>query len=551
MRMLNRLSIGARLMALVSLMVVGTVFSISTNIYTVSTLMGHFKWTQENTAVPARLLTSVRAGIRDTKAALMEAIAAHSQAGKDFPQVLAAVHERVKRNLAGIDKNWTAFLATEMGPEEKSQAERFEAEYRAFADSSVKPALEALDAQKLDAAYAAAQHASFKPALERVSALADRQVALGQSQVEATTALARRISWTVVASTAVALAVLFALAIAILRSVTVPVSQVADTIKRIERDADLTLRVPVHGNDELAQTAQAINSLLHSFGTSVHAVHDAATRVAGASQSLVSSASQLSTQSSLQSEAASSMAAAVEELTVSIAHVSDNAEEAKNISSGNGDLSKEGAAVIRDAVTEMRNIAESVRSSSESVDSLGKESEKVSAIVAVIKEIADQTNLLALNAAIEAARAGEQGRGFAVVADEVRRLAERTAGSTQEIAAMIASMQLGVRHATESMALGVGKVDHGVALANKAGDSIEQINSGATRIVSTVTDISSALKEQSQAANDIAKRVETIAQMSEQNSSAVKQSAETAASMAQLAQSLTSTVSRFRVAAQA
>jgi methyl-accepting chemotaxis protein len=168
--------------------------------------------------------------------------------------------------------------------------------------------------------------------------------------------------------------------------------------------------------------------------------------------------------------------------------------------------------------------------------------------VNVIKEIADQTNLLALNAAIEAARAGEQGRGFAVVADEVRKLAERTAKSTQEIAGMIGKIQNSTREVVASMESSVGRVSSGVDLANQAGQSITQIKNESTRVAQVVGNISDALREQSEASRSIAQNVEKIAQMSEENSAAVLQTANAAGHLEKLALSLQNTISRFKVA---
>ena len=272
------------------------------------------------------------------------------------------------------------------------------------------------------------------------------------------------------------------------------------------------------------------------------------------SEQLSSTAAQLSASSSQvadgsrqQSEAASSMAAAVEEMTVSIDQVSDSAQEAKNASSHSGEMSEQGAGVIQNAVAEMAKIEGSVKASSKIIEALEQQSGEISAIVNVIKEIADQTNLLALNAAIEAARAGEQGRGFAVVADEVRKLAERTAKSTQEIAGMIEKIQGGTRDAVASMESGVAQVSSGVALANQAGQSITQIKTEAARVAQVVGDISDSLKEQGVASSDIAKNVEKIAQMSEENSAAVQQTASAAQHLEQLASSLQSTIGRFKV----
>jgi methyl-accepting chemotaxis protein len=283
-----------------------------------------------------------------------------------------------------------------------------------------------------------------------------------------------------------------------------------------------------------------LREVVMSIQSEVHSVSSTAGQLSTSAQQVAESSRQ-------QAEAASSMAAAVEEMTVSINHVSERSEEASRISSHSGDLSQSGADVIHGVAAEMQNIEGSVKSSSVIIGALEKQSGQITEIVNVIREIADQTNLLALNAAIEAARAGEQGRGFAVVADEVRKLAERTSSSTQEIAEMVQQIQSGTRSAVASMESGVEQAGIGVDLANKAGDSILGIRSEAVRVVEVVSDISNALREQAVASGDIARNVEHIAQMAEENSAAVAETAGAAHDLGDMASKLQSLVDRFRL----
>jgi methyl-accepting chemotaxis protein len=196
-------------------------------------------------------------------------------------------------------------------------------------------------------------------------------------------------------------------------------------------------------------------------------------------------------------------------------------------------------------IAEMDVISGAVTDSSREITLLGEKSLQISKIVQVIKDIAEQTNLLALNAAIEAARAGEQGRGFAVVSDEIRKLAERTARSTQEIASMIEAIQSGTNDAVQGMHNGNQRVGEGVELVSRAGSSIDRMQEGVRKVLDSVSEISSSLKEQSAASSDIAGNVEGIAQMTEENSTIVREVAVAADHLEGLARTLKQSVGQF------
>lgn len=210
-------------------------------------------------------------------------------------------------------------------------------------------------------------------------------------------------------------------------------------------------------------------------------------------------------------------------------------------------MATSGEMVIGQTVTDIQDIATTVREAAELIHSLEKHSQEISNVVAVIKEVADQTNLLALNAAIEAARAGEQGRGFAVVADEVRKLAERTAVSTKEISETIDVMRTSAGNAVSSMEGVVIKVGIGVESAQEASSTIKRIGEGSRNAVGMVGEITEAIREQATAMNNIATQVERIAQMSEESSAAAANSADTAHDLDRLATDMRRIVSSYKV----
>lgn len=269
--------------------------------------------------------------------------------------------------------------------------------------------------------------------------------------------------------------------------------------------------------------------------------------IALAAQGLSASVEQAAQASDKQSASASDMAAAIEEMSVSIDLVRDHAREARDIAVQSGEDSRTGGKIIHSTTDEMHQVENAVNQAAITIRELEGYSSEISTIIKVIRDVADQTNMLALNAAIEAARAGEQGRGFAVVADEVRKLAERTAESTHTITTVIGKVQEGARRAASEMEGGVARVAGGVEKAHQAGESINGIQEGANRVAGAVSDIRTALDEQSTTTQAIARNVETIAQMAEENSASVRQNATEADHLRSLAANLNSAIARFKL----
>ncbi len=309
---------------------------------------------------------------------------------------------------------------------------------------------------------------------------------------------------------------------------------------------NLAVSVKTQAEDTTSLLA-TLKYMQEMFRKVVKETQDSANQVAMVAQQMAAASEQVSTTAAQSSASAETMAAATEEMTVSMNSVVEHANEAHGISAQSERTCQEGATVIRRAVQSMESIAATVRESTGVVQALGTQSEKISSVVQVIREIADQTNLLALNAAIEAARAGEQGRGFAVVADEVRKLAERTTSSTAEIAKMIGAIQEGMGRVVSSMEGSVQLVDAGVAEANQAGAAIHEINSGSQRVLEVVGDIASSLQEQGRASAQIAGHVEQIARMSEENSAVAEEASQGAGKLRDAAVKMQVAANRFAV----
>ena len=317
----------------------------------------------------------------------------------------------------------------------------------------------------------------------------------------------------------------------------------SEVVKQVAA-GDLSVEIPVANTDSTSLLA-AMKVMQSNLQKLIGEIQTDADMVASAAKKMTIAAEDVACSSNQQSASSLVIAAAMEQLTVSINLISDSANRAQTISGDSELLMNETSGVVSEAVNRIAKIATVVEQASQTVRTVGQESENVSKIVLVIKEVADQTNLLALNAAIEAARAGEQGRGFAVVADEVRRLAERTTQSTQEITTMISSMQSSARDAVTCIEDAVANVNEGVILTKRVGESVSQLGASSHEVKGVIIDVSSALREQNAASNEIARNVEQIAQTGERNSGAVGAVAKAATELQQLANSLTDSARHF------
>ncbi len=315
-------------------------------------------------------------------------------------------------------------------------------------------------------------------------------------------------------------------------------------------NADLNTQFNTTQEDEMGQLKNSFDRFVGSIRNTLIQVSETATSVASASAQISSSTEEMAAGSQEQTTQSEEIARAVEQMAKSIAVNSENAGEAAHTAEKAKGAAEQGGKVVLDTVSGMRQIANVVRESAGTIQNLGKSSDQIGEIIGVIEHIADQTNLLALNAAIEAARAGEQGRGFAVVADEVRKLAEQTTKATKQIAGMIQQIQTDSHGAVSTMANATKQVDEGIVLADHAGTSLQEIVDISQKVTHMVSQIAVANEEQSSTSEQISKNMEAIASVTQQTASGTQQIARAAEDLNRLTETLQSLVNQFKLNAQ-
>jgi methyl-accepting chemotaxis protein len=380
-----------------------------------------------------------------------------------------------------------------------------------------------------------------------LSPVIDGQVGEASRKIDSAVAQAGKVQLLTLAGILFAVGVLALGGVLLARSVAAPLNRMSALMSDMVARKDFSMRLDAAGKDEISAAANSFNALVAVLGTMLGELNQDVHRLDDTAVELAEAISHSSHSSSETSQAASAMAAAVEQMSVGLDQMRDNTGLALDIVGASTRHSEEGGSVIESAVADMQKITGAVQQVAEVITKLGEQTERISNIVNVIREVADQTNLLALNAAIEAARAGEQGRGFAVVADEVRKLAERTASATGEIAAMITAIQSSAHTAVGRMGDAVREADAGAHLAGDAGRSIDAIRQGAVRVADAFKEITNSISEQSSAGQLIAGQVEQVARAADENSGAVGRTADAARALEILAHGMRQRIDQFKV----
>lgn len=472
----------------------------------------------------------------------------HKMVAEKDPDEQKDMVERAVELGAQIDKRAKAYEKTILGEDGKKQ----------FADFSKTLAEFKVQLEKLNGLIVAGNNAAASELLvdeydrtarmlqKAIEKLVETKMAQGKQVAEANNSLAKTAS-VVMMVLAVGGAVLaFVLGIFLARSIVRPVAALADDAQQIA-SGDLTVNVRVGTRDEIGVLAEAFSSMAENLRSTIRQVADTSHQLTESSGRLLSTSERIASGAEEVVSQAQTVATAGEEMAATSNDIANNCQNAAAGALDASTSASDGSVVVDKTVQAMGQIARRVHDTAATVSSLGQRSDQIGQIVGTIEDIADQTNLLALNAAIEAARAGEQGRGFAVVADEVRALAERTTRATKEISDMIRTIQGETRSAVAAMEEGVREVEQGTLEASKSGQALQSIMEQINTVSMQISQVATAAEEQTATTNEISNNMHQITDVVQQTAHGAQESATSAAELTRLAEQLHQLVTRFKL----
>lgn len=470
---------------------------------------------------------------------LDEGVGAHADA-------LTAAHiENLQQAYERVHK----FANMQPGSEAMQLVEQFDVGFERWKATSNKVLqLATSDPQAASALSFGSSEEQFEMMRTAIDKLGEMDDVAANAEGLAAIELGETLSWQQGVIVAIGLGVCFVLVVGFPILVTRPLHKLLNRIEQIaDGDGDLRVRLDVLSNDELGKLSHAFNRFLDKLQPLIKEVGRVTGEVERSAQSLAGMAAANDRLISSEHAAVDQVSTAATEMSSAVHEVARNAQNAADAARSAEAQSREGARVVGATISSIRQLAQEVESASATIQTLEQEASNIGAVLAVIRGIAEQTNLLALNAAIEAARAGEQGRGFAVVADEVRALAARTQESTKDIQAMIERLQIGVQNAVKATHSGSSKARQGVEQAAGVDQALTDTSDSVQRINDMTAQIATACEEQSSVTEEIARNISDIRELSNEAAQTSEQSAQASQRLSELSHGLTQLVGRFRV----
>ena len=468
------------------------------------------------------------------------------EAAGEFAQSLRDSHAE---NLQQAYERVHKYADMQPGAEAKALVAKFDAGFAQWKSTSGKVlALTESDpaaASALSYGDSEAQFEAMRDAIDKLGELEDNEA---NAEGKAAMALGEERSWQQGLIIAIGLLICCVLVVGFPVLVTRPLHNLLNRIEQIaEGDGDLRVRLEVLSRDELGKLSDAFNRFLDKLQPLIREVGRVTGEVAESAQTLAGMAAANDRLITSEHAAVDQVSTAATEMSAAVHEVARNAQNAADAARSAEVQSREGAEVVGATIHAIRQLAHEVESASDTIQTLEQETANIGAVLAVIKGIAEQTNLLALNAAIEAARAGEQGRGFAVVADEVRALAARTQDSTKDIQQMIERLQGGVQNAVKAMHVGSEKARFSVERAAGVDGALSATGDAVARINDMAAQIATACEEQSSVTEEIARNISDIRDLSNEAAQTSEQSTQASARLSELSHGLAQLVGRFRV----
>lgn len=427
----------------------------------------------------------------------------------------------------------------------------FDEKSKAAAFQKVEELRGAVLAKGMAGGFGISPESWFATVTEKINAMKEVEDSLARNVTDIAIRLASGARRTLVFSIVLSVilgGVAIIMVLLVMRSITAPLSRMLGMLKDIaEGEGDLTRRLETDRKDEFGELSRWFNRFVDNIHAIISQVAGNTGQVSAAACQLQATAEQIATAAEEVACQSVTVATAGEEMSATSNDISHNCSLASEISNRANQTATGGAAVVQETLVGMQNIAERVQETARTVESLGARSDQIGAIVGTIEDIADQTNLLALNAAIEAARAGEQGRGFAVVADEVRALAERTTRATKEIGTMIKGIQSETAGAVNSMEHGVREVEKGMDSSRKSGEALSQIVDAISEVSMQVHQIATAAEEQTAVTGEISSNIHQITDVVSDTARGAHETATAASQLSALATELQRIVGRFKL----